>query len=82
MSKPTPEKVVLKSQIFKNKNGTPSHLRSVSRSPINTSLKSNSDLNDPNDIFQKVCCPNCRYLFKTIKGYEINEKKKNETKTI
>jgi hypothetical protein len=26
---------------------------------------------DANDLFQKVCCPNCRFIFKIIKHAEV-----------
>lgn len=26
---------------------------------------------DPNDLFQKVCCPNCRFIFKIIRNGEM-----------
>lgn len=33
--------------------------------------KQSSDKIDPNDLFQKVCCPNCRFIFKIIKNNEL-----------
>lgn len=70
------EKVVLKSEVFKVK--TPdkvvnNHSRSpISRSPyLSKKEKEKEDERvDPNDLFQKVCCPNCRFIFKIIKNAE------------
>lgn len=66
------EKVVLKSDIFKTK--TPEKtVHTPSRSPISRSpygSKREEDRVDPNDLFQKVCCPNCRFIFKIIKQAE------------
>ncbi len=66
------EKVVLKSDIFKTK--TPEKPSNTSsRSPISRSpyiSKREEDRADPNDLFQKVCCPNCRFIFKIIKQAE------------
>jgi hypothetical protein len=66
------EKVVLKSDVFKTK--TPEKvINTPSRSPISRSpylSKREDDRVDANDLFQKVCCPNCRFIFKIIKNVE------------
>jgi uncharacterized Zn finger protein (UPF0148 family) len=45
--------------------------------------KKEEDKIDPNDLFQKVCCPNCRYIFKIIKNNELianlNSQKKEKS---
>jgi hypothetical protein len=66
------EKVVLKSDIFKTKTPEKS-AHTPSRSPISRSpyvSKREEDRVDPNDLFTKVCCPNCRFIFKIIKQAE------------
>lgn len=64
------DKIVLKSDVFKAK--TPEKVAaSASRSPISRSpylSKKEEEKIDPNDLFQKVCCPNCRFIFKIIKN--------------
>lgn len=35
---------------------------------------------DPNELFQKVCCPNCKYLFKIIKNNELLSQSLNKKK--
>ncbi len=52
------EKLNLKSPIFKYNNTTTS--RTPSKSPIKPVV-------NPADLFQKVCCPNCKYGFKIIR---------------
>lgn len=44
-----------------------------SRSPIikkitTPNVLKKEDNSDLNELFQKVCCPNCRFLFKIIKN--------------
>lgn len=67
------EKVVLKSDVFKSK--TPEKAaNSLSKSPISRSpylSKREEERVDANDLFQKVCCPNCRFIFKIIKNAEV-----------
>ena len=41
----------------------------ISRSPYMT--RKDEEKMDPNDLFQKVCCPNCRFIFKIIKNGEM-----------
>ena len=52
------DKVNLTSPIFKYNNSTSN--KKLTKSPLKTSI-------NPSDLFQKVCCPNCKYLFKIIK---------------
>ena len=51
------EKLNLTSPIYKY-NGTSS--KTPLKSPIKAAL-------NPSELFQKVCCPNCKYAFKIIK---------------
>lgn len=69
------EKVILKSDLFKARKTpekTPEKGRkSASKSPMAkssyaTPLRQELKV-DPNELFQKVCCPNCKYVFKIIK---------------
>lgn len=41
----------------------------ISRSPYMT--RKDEEKIDPNELFQKVCCPNCRFIFKIIKNGEM-----------
>lgn len=52
------EKLNLKSPIYKYNNTATS--RTPSKSPIKPAV-------NPSDLFQKVCCPNCKYAFRIIK---------------
>ena len=66
------EKVDLKSDYYKSKK-TPE--KSPYKSPNTSSNKQQQQASaekviDPNTLFQKVCCPNCRYIFKIIKNME------------
>lgn len=67
------EKVVLKSDVFKSR--TPEKLMNTSsKSPISRSpymTRKDEEKLDPNELFQKVCCPNCRFIFKIIKNGEM-----------
>jgi hypothetical protein len=73
------EKVILKSDLFKARKTpekTPDKAgKSASKSPVPKSsyvTPSKHELRvDPNELFQKVCCPNCKYVFKIIKETDI-----------
>lgn len=52
------DKLNLKSPIYKYNNTSTS--RTPTKSPIKPAI-------NPNDLFQKVCCPNCKYAFKIIR---------------
>ncbi len=58
------EKLNLKSPIYKYSNVNTS--RTPSKSPIKPTI-------NPSDLFQKVCCPNCKYAFKIIKQEIMKE---------
>lgn len=58
------DKLNLKSPIFKYSNSTVP--RTPSKSPIKTAV-------NPLELFQKVCCPNCKYAFKIIRQDVLKE---------
>lgn len=65
------EKVVLKSNIYKFKDQSPAK-KNISKSPHTSTKQGETSKQkvriDPSELFQKVCCPNCKYLFKIIKN--------------
>jgi hypothetical protein len=44
--------------------------RSASKSPrLNSKITTLTA--DPTELFQRLCCPNCKYIFKIIKNTDV-----------
>ena len=69
------DKLDLKSQSYKAKRTpdkqTPYHSKSPNHNSNVIEPRPSAQTIHPEHLFQKVCCPNCRYLFKIIKNTEL-----------